>query len=273
MYSLRAMTDFLAQQLEQMAPHRAILRAVECKWMSRLELERPVLDVGCGDGHFAEVCYRGRAIDFGLDPMERDLAEARSRRGVYRHLLRSNATDLPFADGTFATVVSNSVLEHIPDVDRAIDEIGRVLRRPDRERGLSGGVLAITTPSDHFGELLLGSTMCRRFGLTRLGKAYAGFLNRLSHHFHVDAPEVWKRRFDAANIAVEECFYYFSAAAHRRFDLCHYLGVPNLISKRLFGRWVLFSGQMAPFERWLRPWYEEPLPAIGAYQFIRGRRR
>ena len=84
---------------------------------------------------------------------------------------------------------------------------------------------------------------------------------------------MWKRRFDAADIAVEECFYYFSAAAHRRFDLCHYLGVPNLISKRLFGRWVLFSGQMAPFERWLRPWYEEPLPAVGAYQFIRGRRR
>ena len=62
--------------------------------------------------------------------------------------------------------------------------------------------------------------------------------------------------------------YYFSAAAHRRFDLSHYLGVPSLITKRLLGRWMLFDWQRKAFERWLRPYYEEPLPAVGAYQFV-----
>jgi len=266
-------TDFLAAQLEQMAPHRAILRAVECKWMSRLELEPPILDVGCGDGHFADVCWRGRPLDVGLDPMERDLAEARLRPLVYRALVRGSATVLPFADGSFATVVSNSVLEHVPDVDRALAEIARVLRPPDPARGIAGGVLAITAPSEHFGTFLFGSTLFRRLRLPVLARGYASWLNRLSHHFHVDPPEVWAQRFARVGIDVEERFYYFSAQAHRRFDLSHYLGVPNLVTKRLFGKWVLFRSQMVPFERWLRPWYEEPLPAIGAYQFIRGRKR
>jgi len=265
-------TDFLAAQLEQMAPHRAILRAVECKWMSRLELAPPVLDVGCGDGHFTEIAYRGRMLDVGLDPMERDLAEARSRRAAYRHLVRASATDLPFADGSFGTVVSNSVLEHVPDVERALAEIARVLRRPAPERRVAGGVLAITMPSEHFGEFLLGSTFFRTLGLAGMARAYERFLNRLSRHFHVDPPAVWTRRLERVGIRVDEQFYYFSAAAHRRFDASHYLGLPNLASKRLFGKWVLTRAQAAAFERWLRPYYEEPRPAVGAYQFIRGRR-
>jgi SAM-dependent methyltransferase len=264
-------TDFLAQQLEQMAAHRAIVRAVECRWMSRLTLEPPVLDVGCGDGHFAEVCYRDRRLDVGLDPMRRDLVEAKTRRAVYRHLVRGSATDLPFPDGYFATVISNSVLEHVPDIDRAVREIGRVLRPPSADS--PGGELAITVPSEHFGEFLLGSTWMRRLRLPRLAAAYERFLNRLSRHHHVETPAQWCARLDAAGIEVVEQFYYFSAAAHRRFDLSHYLGLPNLLAKRLLGSWVLFPGQMAPFERWLRPYYEEPLPAVGAYQFIRGHRR
>jgi SAM-dependent methyltransferase len=266
-------TDFLAAQLEQMAPHRAILRAVECKWMSEVDLAPPVLDVGCGDGHFAEIAYRGRTIDVGLDPMPRDLAEARSRRSPYRRLVRASATDLPFADESFGTVLSNSVLEHVPDVERALAEISRVLRRPAPERGIAGGLLAITMPSEHFGEFLLGSTLFRRIGLPGLAHGYERFLNRLSRHAHVDPPSVWTDRFETAGLHVEEHFYYFSAAAHRRFDASHYLGLPNLISKRLFGKWVLAAAQVAPFERWLRPYYEEPRPEIGAYQFIRGRRR
>ena len=79
-------------------------------------------------------------------------------------------------------------------------------------------------------------------------------------------------RVDISQFLVEEQHYYFSAAAHRRFDLCHYLGVPNLASKRLLGRWVLCDAQARLFDRWLRPYYEEPLPAIGAYQFVKCRK-
>ncbi|MGH7858512.1 MAG: class I SAM-dependent methyltransferase, partial [Candidatus Binatia bacterium] len=155
--------DYLAEHLNGMAPHRAILRAVECKLMGSVELRAPVLDVGAGDGHFASIAYE-RPIDVGIDPLASDLSEAKTRSGVYRHLIRASATGLPFPEASFETVVSNSVLEHIPDLDSTLREISRVLR--------PGGSLAITTPSEHFPDLLLGSTVLRKIGGPRAGRLY-----------------------------------------------------------------------------------------------------
>jgi len=59
-----------------MAPHRAVLRAVECRLMAQVPLISPVLDIGCGDGHFASIAYEKLPIDVGVDVMARDLAEA-----------------------------------------------------------------------------------------------------------------------------------------------------------------------------------------------------
>jgi SAM-dependent methyltransferase len=243
-----------------MAPHRAVLRAVECKFMGRVPLMPPVLDIGCGDGHFASIAYTQLPIDVGVDVMERDLPEAAARPGVYREVMFASATSLPFDDASFNTVISNCVIEHIPDNVAVLAEISRVLR--------PGGTFATTLPSEHYPDYLLGSTAFRKVGLAGLGRAYGRFFNRISHHYHVYPPDEWCHRLAAAGLEVVEQAYYFSAAAHRRFDLSHYLGVPNLISKRLMGRWMLFDAQRRVFERWLRPYYEEPLPATGAYQFV-----
>jgi SAM-dependent methyltransferase len=257
-------TDYLSEQLKDMAPHRAVLRSVECKLMGQVPLVPPVLDIGCGDGHFASIAYRPLPIDVGIDVMARDLPEAAARPGTYRQVAFASATALPFADSSFATVVSNCVVEHIPDNAAVLSEIARVLK--------SGGVFAATLPSEHFAEYLLGSSAFRYLGLPRMAQAYGDFFNRISHHHHVFSPDVWKDRLLSVGLVVEEQRYYFSAAAHRRFDVSHYLGVPNLVSKRLFGRWVLCSGQIKVMESWLRPYYEEPLPEAGAYQFVLSRK-
>jgi SAM-dependent methyltransferase len=257
--------DFLTRHLQEMAPHRALLRAVEAKLMSHVPLVTPVLDIGCGDGHFASIAY-AQPIDVGVDVSARDLAEAAQRgRDVYRALVAADATTLPFGDAAFATVVSNCAIEHIANVEATVREIARVLR--------PGGTFATTLPSEHFAEYLLGSTVLRSVGLSRLGRAYGAFFNRISRHEHVDPPHVWFGLLAAAGLQVVEHRYYFSAAAHRVFDVAHYIGVPNLVSKRLLGRWVLHRLQAVPLERWYRRYYEEPLPESGAYQFVRCVRR
>ncbi len=257
--------DFLALQLADMAPHRALLRAVECRFMSEAPLIHPVLDIGCGDGHFASIAYQ-EPIDVGLDPMDRDLQEAATRRpAVYKEIVKGSATALPFSDASFATVVSNCVIEHIPDVDRTLREIHRVL--------LPGGSFATTLPSEHYPEFLLGSTLLRRIGLSRPAKAYGDFFNRISFHYHVDPPGVWEERLARAGLTMTAHAYYFSPRAHQAFDLAHYLGLPNLLTKRLAGRWVMHPAQMKPFEKWYRRYYEEPSPEAGAYQFLRCEKR
>lgn len=259
-------TDYLTRQLATMAPHRAILRAVECRLMGSVEIARPVLDIGSGDGHFASIAYDS-PIDVGIDLQPDELREAAERGGgVFRSVAIADAASLPFVDGALATVISNCVIEHIPDNAAVLSEIARVLR--------PGGTFATTLPSEHFGEFLLGSTILRRIGLKRPAAAYGRFFNHISHHHHVEPPDVWRARLDAVGLEVVDHQYYFSAEAHRAFDLCHYLGVPNLITRKLFGRWVLHPVMARPFERWLRRYYEEPLPQpTGAYQFIRCVRR
>jgi len=61
--------------------------------------------------------------------------------------------DLPFADETFDVAVANWMLYHVPDVDRGVSELARVVRR-------GGRLVAVTNGLDHFRELaeLVGVT-------------------------------------------------------------------------------------------------------------------
>jgi SAM-dependent methyltransferase len=87
-----------------------------------------VLDIGTGEGQIARLAVAGGATRVvGVDPTWAQLTEAAKRAGgpVYA---RSGAADLPFPDDRFDAVVACLVFEHITEVDRAIAEVGRVLR-------------------------------------------------------------------------------------------------------------------------------------------------
>jgi SAM-dependent methyltransferase len=177
-------------------------------------------------------------------------------------LSQSLGSALPFASGYFATVVSNSVLEHIPEVDAVLAEIGRVL--------CGGGRFIFCVPADTFTELLLFAQIFRRLRLEGPARAYERYFNRISRHHHCDGPDVWQGRLAEAGLQLTDSFYYFSEQALHALDLGHYFGVPSLVAKKLTGRWILSPTRwnLALTERWLRPLYEEPLPEVGAYLFL-----
>jgi len=257
--------DFLWRHLQDLPAFRALLRAVEARlYQPWLPLEGPVLDVGCGDGHFASVAFP-HPLAAGIDPAAGPLGEARVR-GAYGLLAQAYGSRLPFPGGAFATVISNSVLEHIPDVEAVLAEIGRVLQ--------TGGRLICCMPSEHFPALLLFSSLFSRLGLGRLSQAYRLYFNRISRHHHCDGPGIWQERLARAGLEMIESHYYFSARATHALDLGHYLGLPSLIAKKLFGRWILVPAHwnLALTEHWLRPLYEEPRPQVGAYLFLIARK-
>lgn len=94
-----------------------------------------VLDVGSGSGTdlllaARHVGPRGRAIGVDMTEEMRDRARAGAARCGLDHVeLRSgDATALPVEDASVGIVISNGVLNLVPEKDRAIAEIARVLR-------------------------------------------------------------------------------------------------------------------------------------------------
>lgn len=105
---------------------------------------RRVLEVGCGWGEFAERVAReasGEVVAVDISPRMVALARA---RGVDARVADVQA--LPFADGQFDCAVANWMLYHVSDVDRALAELARVLRR-------GGRLIAATNALDHLGEM------------------------------------------------------------------------------------------------------------------------
>ena len=95
---------------------------------SHLEGAARVLDVGAGEGQVARLAAAGGATTVvGVDPTWAQLVVAR-RRGSGPAYAMAEAAALPFPDGSFEATVACLVFEHIDGVDRAIAEVGRVLR-------------------------------------------------------------------------------------------------------------------------------------------------
>lgn len=87
-----------------------------------------VLDLGCGEGQVARLAAeRGARQVVGVDASAAQIREAH-RRGGGPAYVRAAAVALPLASGMFDAVVSCLVLEHVADLDGALDEVSRVLR-------------------------------------------------------------------------------------------------------------------------------------------------
>ena len=256
----RAEIDYLPAHLQSVPAFRALLRAIECRLLWELGcLEDPVVDIGCGDGHFASLALQGQEI-VGLD-LDADALRAAKTRGIYAQLLQASGTHLPLEDAAFSTVISNCSIEHIRDLPRVLDEAHRVLK--------PGGRFVFGVPSQHFADLLLGTTLFQTVGARNLATAYGQWFHRHSRHYHVYTPDEWKLHLTRHGFHIMHWNYYMSAAGHRLFDLLHYLGVPSLLHYKLTGRWTLWPALTTPLlTRLLRPYYTAPAPARGAYIFF-----
>lgn len=91
---------------------------------------RKVLDIGCGDGAMAQELARHGARVTGLDPDPRMIAAARWRIGGDRDapcFVAGRGEALPFDDAAFDVVLAVTVLCFVPQAQRVLAEMARVL--------------------------------------------------------------------------------------------------------------------------------------------------
>lgn len=91
----------------------------------------PVLDLGCGVGHSYTLLAPRETVGVDID---RPALEGQERRTVV-----ADMRSLPFEDASFGSVLSVQSLEHVPDPERVLAEVVRVLE--------PGGTAVFFTPN------------------------------------------------------------------------------------------------------------------------------
>jgi SAM-dependent methyltransferase len=180
----------------------AIHRALEARAVLTEDLGSPILDLGCYDGRFAHLWTRGLAkppciLGCDLGPM--DLKRAVTE-GRLTFALAADGRQLPLKDGCIATVIANSVLTHVPELDNLIAETARVLR--------SEGQLLVSVPGPSFENQLAWVRFCKRLGLPWLARRIGDWYHLHWQQWHRDGEVVWSRRLAAHGLFLTEARPY-----------------------------------------------------------------
>jgi SAM-dependent methyltransferase len=91
--------------------------------LCRVRPDGRTLDNGCGTGRLLQKIKAENVV--GLDISSEMLRRARSYSDA---LILGNSQELPFHDSSFDTVFCRSLLHHLPQPWKAVEEIARVLR-------------------------------------------------------------------------------------------------------------------------------------------------
>jgi ubiquinone/menaquinone biosynthesis C-methylase UbiE len=100
--------------------------------LSFLQKEVPknkkILDAGCGEGRFSkyfiEEGYPITSMDFSIEYVKMD--KKKMPRGKF---VVGSVTDMPFKSNSFDCIFCVDVLQHVPDLEKAIKEFRRVLKK------------------------------------------------------------------------------------------------------------------------------------------------
>lgn len=226
---MKTREEFFLDYLQYHSIAHSLWRCCECARFSKEVLKKPVLDVGCGDGFFAQLVFGH--VDVGVDLEQMEVRKA-IIRGTYDWNIVADVTKLPFEDGFFSTIISNCVIEHIPNVEAALLELYRVLK--------PGGRLIITVPSEQFNNNTFYQRVFNAIGFNQTAQWYNRSLNKIFKHYHVNNLITWKRWFEQSGFMLETAEYIVEIKIFHAFEK---LLLPAMISKlwkKLFNRWVLW---------------------------------
>lgn len=224
-------TDFFKNYLKKAPLPLAVERSMECQILSKRNFERPILDIGCGDGIFAHMLF-AEEIEVGIDPNPKELQHAKQCK-IYKKLIKCYGDHIPMPSEEFKTIFSNSVLEHIQNIEDVLIEAHRLLA--------SNGVMYITLPTDLFERYTVIYRFLTWIKQEGLAKKYAKFFNRFWRHYHAHKVNKWITLFDKCGFRVITTEEYGSKIVCVFNDLLAPFSILSFITKKIFNRWFFAS--------------------------------
>ena len=164
-----------------------------------------LLEIGSGLGHLVgqlEDSFETHGLDVNYWAVRQSKSVINKTR-----LQTSSAQELPFASNSFNVVIIKHIVEHLPDPQRAINEIGRITE--------SGGTLILATPN-------LDSLL-----KPWKGKSWIGYQDPT--HISLKRPAEWISFIKSAGFTIQRVF------ADGFWDVPYIRYVPKQIQKVFFG--------------------------------------
>ena len=157
-----------------------------------------LLEAGCGTGRFtfelARAGHQVTAVDYSAAMLESCRARQPSEAGGSQVTFReASIFELPFDDDSFDAVISIHVLMHLPDYERALTELLRVLRPGGRlvfDIRNSHSLNRLAYPLRRLGQRLRGRKpwrvwYCSRAGIGELAAAHGARVTEIRGMFPI----------------------------------------------------------------------------------------
>jgi SAM-dependent methyltransferase len=211
--------DGISREAARMMRERYALTA-------RLARGGDVLEVSCGTGQGLGLIAREARRVVGVDITFASVRKARAHYGSRVALVQGDAERLPFPDGSFDLVAIHEAIYYYPDVDAAMQEAARVLRKT--------GTLLISTINPEWPDF-------------NPSPYSAGYLNAAA------LADLLRRRFDAVRVEVSFPAEVRGAKARalsaiKRFAVARDLIPRTMHGKRLLKRLVFGELESVPPE-------------------------
>ena len=199
--------------LAKQGPSLGFWRAAEVAVLREQAYQPPILDMGCGDALVSSLVLP--KIDLGFDP-DRAALEKAEQLGIHQNLEALPVEQAGLPTGSIRTVMSNSVLEHIPNLDEVLVEVGRFLAL--------GGRLIFTAPTEAFSGWL-----------TFPSQRYVRYRNRQFAHLNLWSLDQWEEHLQQAGLAVIEFRPYLRRRLVTFWDFLELMQQVRISRTRLVG--------------------------------------
>lgn len=200
--------------------------------LKKIQVESPILDVGCGDGLFAKLAFGATEV-WGIDIDGKEGRWAQASQ-AYSQIILGDITTSKLPSSFFKTCVANCSLEHVPDIQGALSTIANSLA--------PGGRAYLLVPN----RIWASKFMTVRILRSMFGKSAAAFLqdgiDEFFRHHHLYDENGWRDILAQSPLSLLEISPALSTATTVAFEAFLLPSIAGWANKKLTTRWTNFPG-------------------------------